>query len=409
MPKKKKTNPQLLVIFDTNVLFTQVASDLVRKEISTLIDENSSHTDIDIRWFLPSVVVDERRYQMRNKAFNLLPSIQKLERLLGHNLNITEDILIQRVNEAVNNSISDLNINELVVDTKDVDWEVLIQRACFREPPFEAGEKEKGFRDSIIAEAVFQLLKISPSTPAICRLVLVTDDSVLTEFVEQSTSNAKNMRVLSNINDLESLINTLVSSVTEDFVDEIKEIAGKYFFEKGNETSYYYKENISSKISEKYSEELKATPSASIKRKNSQWWINPPVFVKKDKQRVHWFTQVEIDCKFYRYEHNRTNELLQQPSSIGGLGGLGGISGLGDIGNVGAIGGLSGLGALQDNVLSNRNALLSAGLMDAPTKIETGEGKSFFEIHWSVNVTPTKKLTRPKLESINFIKNDWTD
>lgn len=395
MPKKKKSNPQLLVIFDTNVLFTQVASNLVREEIKALISENSSHTDIDIKWHLPSVVIDERRYQMRKKAFSLLPSMQKMERLLGHNLNITEDILVQRVDTAIDTEVKTLGINEIKVDTTDINWDNVIQRACFREPPFEAGEKEKGFRDSIIAESLFQLLKKSPKTPSICRLVLVTDDKVLTDFVEHETSTANNIRVLSNINELESLINTLVSSVTEEFVDEIKDKARKYFFEKENKDSYYYKENMDVLILEQYLDELNVTPGPEIKRKNTQWWINPPVFVKKEKQRTYWFSQVEIDCKFFKYEYKKDNELIQQPTTEGGLGGFGGLSGIG--------------GLMQDNVLGGRNRLLTAGLENAPTRVEVGDGKSIFEIHWSVNISPAKKLTRPKLEGINFIKNNWVE
>ncbi len=80
--KRRKPALKLLIVFDTNVLYAQVASDLVNKEVNKLIKANSSHLDISVKWFLPSVVIDERRYQMRKKAFELLPSIQKLERLL---------------------------------------------------------------------------------------------------------------------------------------------------------------------------------------------------------------------------------------------------------------------------------------------------------------------------------------
>ena len=99
--KKKKPALKLLVVFDTNILYTQVASDLVRVEVRKLIKENSSHSDISIKWFLPSVVIDERKYQMQKKAFELLPSLQKIEKLIGHQLNITEEILIQRIDEVL--------------------------------------------------------------------------------------------------------------------------------------------------------------------------------------------------------------------------------------------------------------------------------------------------------------------
>lgn len=382
MPRSK-SKPKLLVIFDTNVLYTQVSSDLVRNEIRNLINENSDHTDIDIKWYLPSVVINERRYQMKLKAFELTPSLRKLEKLLGHNLNITDDILAQRVNDAIQNEMETLGLNELSLNTSEIDWDDVIKRACFREPPFDPGEKEKGFRDSMIAEALFQLLESSPSTPSICRLALVTDDGVLSKFITEKTSNANNMRVLSTINDLENLINTLVSSVTEEFVSEIKDKAQKYFFEKDNQKTYYYKEEIRNRISEQYSKELKATPEKGMLREGGTWWINPPVFVKKDKQRVYWFTQVEIDCEFFKYERATSSE----QTTAGSI-----------------------LDKLQDTAQSGgqtHNRFLE--LLDMPVKKEAGEGKTIFEIHWSVNITQADNLTRPKLEEIKFIKHTWDE
>ena len=106
MPAKKKNKPKLKVVFDTSVLHTQVASDLVREAIRKVISENSNHGDLNITWHFPSVVISERRYQMQQKSFELLPSIQKMERLLGHNLNITEEILVQRVNATIKEQLN---------------------------------------------------------------------------------------------------------------------------------------------------------------------------------------------------------------------------------------------------------------------------------------------------------------
>ena len=53
-------------------------------------------------------------------------------------------------------------------------------------------------------------------TPGHCRLAVVTRDERLVEYVREETNAAKNIRVLGSVDDLESLINTLVSEVTED-------------------------------------------------------------------------------------------------------------------------------------------------------------------------------------------------
>ena len=105
MPKIK--TPKLLVVFDTNVLFTQVASDLVRHDVKRIIKENSNHPDLTIDWYLPDVVRGERKYQMLTKAKELLPSMQKLEKLLGHTFGVGEDTLELHVDKAISDSIKD--------------------------------------------------------------------------------------------------------------------------------------------------------------------------------------------------------------------------------------------------------------------------------------------------------------
>ena len=381
MAKRKKPALQLLVVFDTNVLYTQVASDLVKAEIRNLIKDNSSHTDVSIKWFLPSVVIDERRYQMPRKAFELLPSLQKLEKLLGHNLNITKEILIQRVNESILSSLEELNLTELKIDTSSIDWEELIRRSSFREPPFEPTEKEKGFRDSLIAESFFQLKNDSPASPSVCRLAIVTEDSVLSDFLRKKTSDAKNIRILSTLKELESLINTLVSTVTEEFVAEIKDKARVYFFEKDNLETLYFKENIPSRIKEKYPEALSYRPSESLTRENGTWWIDAPVFIKKVRQRVYWTTQIAVDYELYKYEYQKS--VSPEPSSPGNLV----------------------LGETQQTALNIQPTLLTDILSSTPKKVQTGKGRTLFEVDWSVNITQNKKLTSPNIIDIKFIEH----
>src|SRR3989304_1055928 len=97
--KPKKSKRELRIIFDTNAIFIGTASDLLRKEIVDLIESYSKLPDLTLQWYLPQVVVEERKFQMIKKGKELLPSINKIEKLLGHNLNITEDIIESRVIE----------------------------------------------------------------------------------------------------------------------------------------------------------------------------------------------------------------------------------------------------------------------------------------------------------------------
>ena len=140
-----------------------------------------------------------------------------------------------------------LGLQELTLDHKSVDWPALIHAGEYRIPPFEAGDKEKGFRDAIVAECFLQLVANSPKTPAICRVVLVTSDGLLSQAVNARIAGLPNAHVLSNIEELKGLINTVVSNAGEEFISQLKPKAAKLFFVSADEKdTLYYKEILHS-------------------------------------------------------------------------------------------------------------------------------------------------------------------
>ena len=299
---KRKTKRKLKVLFDTSILFTQVAYDLTRPDVQQLIEKHSSHPDLALSWYLPRVVVGERQYQMQQRALALLPNLEKLQRLLGHKLNITPDILATRVEAAINDQIEKMSISVLDLDTNAVDWPTVIARAVRREPPFEAGDTEKGFRDCLIAQTFFQLVRDSPTTPRHCRLAVVTSDKRLAEYVLEETNEAKNVRVLVSVDDLESLINTLVSEVTEEFVSDLKSRVQTFFFEKTNKSGLYYSGGLRDRLREAFGDELEAVRNEGEHRENGTWRIPKPIFDRKEGQRTYWVTTIAVEAKLFEYQ-----------------------------------------------------------------------------------------------------------
>src|SRR5205807_2068990 len=106
----KPPHLRLEVVLDTNALYTGSANYFLRKEVADLIEQNSTLPDLTIRWIVPEVVRHERHFQMLQVALQMLPTIEKLERLLGHRLNITDEILDTRVKEAIEREIQRLGI-----------------------------------------------------------------------------------------------------------------------------------------------------------------------------------------------------------------------------------------------------------------------------------------------------------
>jgi len=123
--KKKNQKSQLRVVFDTNALYVTPtslgsASDLLRQEIADLIAD-SKYPDLDILWYLPEVVRHERQYQMQTEALKLRPAINKIERLLGHNLALTDQILLDHVKTKIDERKDQLGLQELALDHGHVD------------------------------------------------------------------------------------------------------------------------------------------------------------------------------------------------------------------------------------------------------------------------------------------------
>lgn len=416
MATKKKTTPELKVVFDTNILYTKVAYDLLRDEIKSLLERNSHHQDLSVRWYLPAIVVDERRYQMQGKAFDLLPSVTALEKLLGHNLNITQDTLNHHIDEVINRQLKELNISCLKLDEKKVDWNALIKRAVYRNPPFKPGEKEKGLRDSIIAETFLQLVCESPITPSVCRLAIITNDKLLTVYIEEKIKGKNNVRVIPTIGDLESLINTLVSQVTEDFVKEIRKKVSEYFFDKANNpNTLYYKEKIWENIWGKYKEEFSEKTKDGLYKEYETILIDNPLFQSKKGQRTFWVTPINIAVKLYKYDYTQpiyTSALanvLANPTLDNT--GQWYLSEKGEAKNyLAPFQSGAALATVDDIGLST--GMGASGFMSAipqPNKIEVANGKISFEIFWSVNITTKKNLTSPRIEEIRFIATKYDE
>ena len=139
--KAQRRPPMLRVAFDTNVLHTDAAHHLLRREVKDLIRSNSNHLDLNIEWYLPSAVVGEREYQMQRRAFGLFKHVQNLDKLLGHQ-STTRDIILGRISSVIDDQLNELDIRKLEVNSNDVEWQGMIDSSVYRRPPFDPGEKE---------------------------------------------------------------------------------------------------------------------------------------------------------------------------------------------------------------------------------------------------------------------------
>jgi hypothetical protein len=408
--RKQPRKSQLKVVFDTNALYVTPtspgsASDLLRDEVVNLIVE-SKYPELDILWYLPEVVRHERQYQMETEALKLRGPINRIEKLLGHNLALTDRTLLDHVKTKIEEKEKELGLQEIKLDHASVDWSSLIHAAVYRKPPFQAGEKEKGFRDALVAESFMQLLSTSPKTPDACRVVLISADALLSEALNERVSSYSNASVLAGVEELKGLINTLVSNVSEDFIEKLKPKAARFFFVSAEDKdTLYYKEKIGDRIRETFANELKKNPEGTAFRTNGTWYLSGPNFLRKEGRRIFWTSRVEVEVEAGNMAKESgqiasLSQLLTPRASTPAPLSPEGEAGKGSLSNVSSVSVTSPLYGSTGIDWAN---LVTGWSNPSEKRIVTQKGRDVYEVLWSAEVTTTKGLKKSQIVEIRHI------
>lgn len=414
-PEKKKqrkaTKSALKVVFDSDALYVNPtnigsASDLVRQEIANVISE-AKYPDLDILWYLPEIVRHERQYQMQAEALKLRPAINRIERLLGHNLALADRVLLDHVKTKIEEKETQLGLQEIKLEHSLVDWPRLIHAAAYRNPPFEVGEKEKGFRDALVAESFLQLLAASPKTPQLCRVVLVTSDGLLAQAVKERIAESPNASVLANVEELKGLINTIVSDVDEEFIAKIKPKAAKLFFVSSDDKeTVYYKEKIRERLGEKFKTELQAKPQGTAFRENGKWLIDLPNFSRKEGRRVFWASRIEIELEAGTVTKEDVpkseiiySHLFPQPGAP-----LFAPPPQPEITSKALASLYKPANIVFSGTLADLQGSQVMPFFASEKRVITQKGRDIFEVLWSTEVTMSKELKKPVIEDIVHIE-----
>ncbi len=414
MAARSKT--ALHIVLDTNALFTEAADCLLATEISEFVLK-SFDNDLDVRWYIPSVVTGERRFQMVERAKRLLPHLEKVERLLGHNLGITEEVLAARVDDVIKRHIETHKLNEVGFHESSVDWQEMVRRSISRMPPFDEGENEKGFRDAIVLETFCQLASDLPKSLQVCRIILLSNDKRLVEAARERMADRNNVAFANDLDAVKTILNALASAITQEVVNKLLPRADELFFKSEEKKTLYYSAEIGAKIRSQYSQELsKVPPGFSSVTTKAIYITSPPTFLVKEGQKLSFSTRITFSMEATRY--------VQRSSSLSNLSNpvLSGLPGGGNIST-----GVLGSGALSP-FLSTGTSHPSTGIfhptsvlgvsnfLPGPTGISPPQydeikrdGDIIFEAIWEATLTSSGKLTRPKLIKIEHKATNWKE
>jgi len=383
----KNQPPTIQVVLDTNCLFTEAADRLVSNEISSFILNDSPQLGLKITWLIPSVVRSERKYQMMERGRKLLPALTKIENLLGHALGINEDVLVSRVDEAIKRQMDQHQIQELDLATDKIDWRQIIHSATDRLPPFDASEKEKGFRDALILEAFSQLAEVVPKSSTSARLIMLSSDKLLQTATQTRFKDRSNVLIANSLDELRTMLNAVASQLSQEAIDAILPRSLKFFFNgEEDKDALYYKANVYRRIREQFREKYEKLPEPDFDVKTPNVRISHPTFLSKTKQRLSLSSKIIFDLQATQHVLKRSG--TGQPP----------------LGLLGAIGSASPTSVSTTSV----GALATTGGSSMPYFEEiTRNGNAVFEVFWSITLNKRGSLSNPSLERIEMRSASW--
>ena len=430
---------ELRIVLDTSAIHTESEGYLLAMEIGALAKNQRGDPNLNLRWYLPDVVVQERQFQIQQRAVKLFQNVADLEKVIGRSLDVTERQIRELVSQRVNEQIREygLSVSQLAHD--QVNWPLMIERAISRQPPFDVKPSvEKGFRDALILETFMQLVESSPADRTQCRLVFVTKDELLTTAVTQRTTTKTNVHILKSTDEVKGFISTLLSTVSEDLVKAWQATAKEYFgIRKEEGKGVFYPFKVDERIKSDFKEDLAALPDGANRRENEWKWliIGAPRFVKKQHDRVWWASKVKIRATAfantsYRYVVDSPAEMFLPSAAV--------VSGSAIVPadfpqsvspNYGSEGrpfssGMTVAPAIrpfssgmvveplwnpgnvpEGSAITSSGAIVPGYLLN-PERV-FAEGDTAFAVNWSVAVNAQGEFREPRLESVEFVETTW--
>lgn len=341
---------------------------------------------------------------MIERAKRPLPQLDKVEKLLGHNLGITEDVLSARVDEAIKRHIDAHKLNEVGFDHSLVDWQEMVRRSILRQPPFEAGESEKGFRDAVVLETFCQVVSELPKSSQVCRIVLLSNDERLVEAAQERMAERSNVTFAKDLDTVKTILNALASEITQDAVNALLPHASDLFFKVEEKKTFYYSADVRGKIKSTFTKELAEVPQGSENTTTKIInVISPPTFLGKEGQRLTFSSRVIFRMEARKYVMRPTTE---RSSSLTGLAGLIAAPPPGRSTTSVSTGTSFGPGVSLSGLAGTPSLL---GSMAAQYDEIKRDGEIIFEVKWSATLTARGKLTRPQLLKIEYKATNWKE
>lgn len=396
----------LKILIDTSIIYSDRF--LVDKEFIELINGKNEYPELKLSWFIPEVVISERRYQLFTQVEDLFHSVKRLYCLINQPPPEKRDGIKEKIDEQIKNLISKYSISIHHLNTKNIDWERVIHNSVERLPPFEAGKKEKGFRDALVLENYFQLLTEFRDEPNRCLVILATADKLQIESVEDRFAKLKNFHSPLNISELRELLRTLSSQVSEADMIKTRDLASKYFYLPDSPSCFFNTAQIREKIISQFHDKFEELPFGAEGRTNGNWQISKPEFVDKTENRWTWLNKISVNISTFKtvnlpvykippqYFSGSTDSFIQSPPTFNS-----------STGSIVVENTKSAYGGSIPNDFPLVSGTFYPPSSIEPTKVQVGLGEMEFELKWSFEIDKEHAIVKPRIDDIRLSKYFW--
>lgn len=374
----------LNVIVDTNIIFKKDSFDFLNNELKNFLKDYSKNEDVKIVFYIPEVVKHERLFQIEksvNEEYSIF--LSKLKKIKPY-LNLpTDNFLIESPAEiaqiSFNSEIHNNNINIFSLNYDSIDWHKIMLDSCYKKLPFENYQGgEKGFRDALIIESMFQLASKYSQEHSYLTLCL-SSDKVLIQSLSLRLNQFLNIKIFNSISECRSFINILLSTQDEKLLNTLLTQAEFIFYNSTNFNSIFFKQNIQQKIKDNYNDILFSVPESDLIREDYIWNINKPVYENFDKDRIYFTNNIIVTSNMYKLGH-----ILVIGNNIG------------------------------DDLRSLRDINLNDYKIKSENREETivqskkclGKYESLFKVKWSAKVRDNSLFENEIIEDISMIENE---
>lgn len=320
MVHKEELKPHV-VIPDTNVLWCKDKSFVVNPEFDEFWNNFVTNTNLEL--VIPEVVRGELLFQQSTSAKKHL---EKVNDGFAEISSITNYKYKHRITENRTKNQIELRFDKWVKGKKgsieaspikNIDWNIIIDSAIWRKPPFEAGTKnpdaEKGFRDAIILETIIEYCRHDESKK---QIAFLCNDRLLRTTAENRLKQDDRFSVFESLGDFESYLKLQHEQKEDKFIKALLRKASEKFFKEGDLKSVAFSGKLMELINNKYAaflEDPKLTEGTGgllgILSSQPVWepiadgkyWVASTQFNKiEDSNIYHWITEVTYVRPFYK-------------------------------------------------------------------------------------------------------------